>query len=306
MLNHQFQCWLDFISNSESSLLSPLGTTLWIDGINTLSNLDTNAFFKNEAHLDEKEKSGLRLLHFAVEESLEDKNFLVSGHASLMMDSPLYRHTNNKRSTAQLSYTFVDGDVGDFSPWNDEIILGTKFYSRIKGQTRIPFYTYNHENTHLTLFKKVYSNLNLNNEELTDLLILSEWFCISTDLILAYDLIKTKNNSCYAELCRVPFCRDNNGKKVFDNHCTSVGAIDSFSDKFRKTILGIESNVEVFDLISEKTLESHRDYAREILLPKIKSIPAALSRNESLDLLSLLKNEPLSSLINIFTGIQYE
>jgi hypothetical protein len=135
-----------------------LGAAIWIDGIKDHEDLEVASFFKAPIALSKNEKYAFTLLNMAVAECRSEEGFLVSGHANLMLHSPLYRAVNSRQTTQGNSYKFVSNEVGSFRPWTNTIYLGTKFYSDFAGKARIPFYTFNHENTHLKVFKGVTSN----------------------------------------------------------------------------------------------------------------------------------------------------
>lgn len=303
MQNQYLEDWLKVVSEPSEALKGNLGTAIWIDGIRKLEDLEITSFFKCPITLSKSEKYAFSLLNMAAAECRSGEGFLVSGHANLMLHSPLYRTINNKQATQGNSYVFESDEIGAFRPWTNTISLGTKFYSIFAGKTRIPFYTFNHENTHLKVFKGVYSNLGMSDEEMRDLFILSEWFCISMDLILAYDLIKASQPACFRELCRVPF--EQKGQNIFTRFCNSIQQVNSFANEFRKTFLRVERNLPVFDLISEETLHFHREYAENTLLVEARKIPAAMGNKEASGFLKKLRTLSLTDLISELTGVQY-
>jgi len=291
------------VSEPNEALKDNLGTAIWIDGIQKLQDLEIASFFKSPITLNEAEKYAFSLLNMAVAECRSEEGFLVSGHANLMLHSPLYRIINNKQATRGNSYIFESDEIGAFRPWTNTISLGTKFYSTFAGKTRIPFYTFNHENTHLKVFKGVYSNLSMCDEEMRDLFILSEWVCISMDLILAHDLMRANQPACFRELCRVPF--NQKGQNIFTRVCNSIREVNSFANEFRQTFLSGERRSAVFDLISEETLHLHREYAENTLLIEARKIPAAMENGEALSLLEKLRTSSLTDLISELIGVQY-
>ncbi|MFS4459007.1 hypothetical protein [Bdellovibrio sp. HCB2-146] len=298
-----FNDWLELMSDTQNALRHPMGTSIWIDGIETLQTLTSSTFFKIEDDKTEEEKRALRLLSLARREELPQDNFWVSGHSCLMMNSPLYRNINSQAAYGKTPYRFVEDDTGNFCPWTNSSELGKKFYSVHEGQIRIPFYTFNHENTHL-FFKDIYSNLPVSDHELYELIVLVEWFCISADLILAYDLMSTNQYYAFKELCRVPYKQGE--ENSFTKYCKSIESANNFSNEFRKAFLDAVKIPEVFDLISEDTLAKHRSFAKEVVVQSSRKIPSQMSADESRALLYKLKTASLSDLVFEFLGVQYE
>ncbi|MNL02696.1 hypothetical protein D3C87_1232150 [compost metagenome] len=288
--------------DTENALKHPMGTSIWIDGIEDLQLLTSASFFKSDDERTAEEQSALNLLSLARSEELSQKNFWVSGHACLMMNSPYYRAINSQAAYGKTPYRFVEDDTGEFCPWTDSSELGKKFYSFHEGQIRIPFYTFNHENTHL-FFKGIYSNLPIDDRELYELIVLAEWFCISTDLILAYDLSSRDQFFAFKELCRVPYKQGE--ENCFTKYGKSIESVTGFSNEFRNTFLNRVELPEVFDLISEDTLAMHREFAKEIVVQNSRKIPAEMSAEQSRALLIKLKTWNLFDLVSEFMGLQY-
>lgn len=297
-----FNDWLNLMSDSKNALKHPIGTSIWLDGLEKIKNLSVETFFRPTDTLTTQECDALNFLREASRNTLIQKNFWVLGHASLIYNSPYYRAINNEASAGKTLYHFVQDDFGEFCPWNNTVTLGRKFYSSLDGQIRIPFYTFNHENTHL-YFKDAYSNIQIEDREMHELIILIEWFCISMDLILAYDLIRTGMTYCFEELCRVPSKKSD--ANIFIKYCLSIGSINSFADKFRSVFLAEKEYAEVYDLISSDTLIKHRSFAQENVLNNSRDIPCAMSPEAARTLILKLKTASLSDLIFDFTGVVY-
>lgn len=302
MENQLFNDWLHLMADPNNALKHPVGTSIWLDGIEEVKALTASTFFKPIESLTKSEARSLNILAAARENSLPQGNFWVSGHSCLIQNSLYYQAINNKEAFGKTEYLFVEDDLGEFCPWRGVSVLGNKFYSDLDGQIRIPYYTFNHENTHL-LFKNIYSNIDIENEEMCALIILVEWFCISMDLILAYDLIRNQQLYALAELYRVPAKKSENN--VFQRYCRNFESVDYFANKFRSVFIDKEENEDVYELISSETLEKHRNFAREEVLTGSRQIPSAMVSEDARILLSKLRTLSLSELVYDFTGVRY-
>lgn len=296
------QEWMQIVSNPANALLHPVGTSLWIDGLNLINQLKIESFFKKINDMTDVELKAFTCLQLATDESIQPHNFLVSAHICLLQHSPLYKSINSKSKISAIKYEFTSDETGEFEPWTNRITLGNKFFSNVDGQIRIPFYTFNHENTHLTLFKDVYSNIEIFDEELIELILLVEWFCISLDLILAHDLLKAEQHSAFTEICRVSAKPDS---QVFSQQCKNINSVNKFADKFRTTFIYGNEFTEVYELISKETLHNHRTYANENLIKAARKIPSNMLACEARMLLNCLRKKSLTDLIFNLTGIKY-
>jgi hypothetical protein len=303
MENQIFTTWLNLMMDSEQALLSPLGTSLWLDGLSKLQNLEAATFFKDPTQLSVAESDSLNMLTSAMKDSVSQDNFSVIAHSCLMKNSAYYQFINQADRGGSIPYHFTNEEMGDFEPWSNTSSLGTAFYTHVEGTTRIPFYTYNHENSHMVLFKDYYANLSLTDAELAELFLLIEWFCICMDLILAYDLLKNQQTAAFKELCRVPTIKDENN--VFEEYCHDVKSINAFAACFKDAFFVGTENKRVFDFIPRKTVEMHVQYTHETLIERARKTPSKVSQQESQNLLQQLKSLSLTDLIEKLTGIQY-
>lgn len=304
MENLILNSWLSLMTDVNQALNYSTGTSMWLDGLEEVKKLSISSFFKPVESRTYEECKALAVLADAHLNASNQNNFWVSAHSCLLQNSPYYKMINSINAGGSIEYRFVKDDLGDFCPWSRISILGRKFYSNVNGQIRIPFYTFNHENTHLLIFKDIYSNLDISDSELYELIVLAEWFCISIDLILAFDLIRKEQIYAFKELCRVPV-RQGKGN-VFEIYCHRLEEIDQFADKFRNTFLGSAEFTEVFDFISNETLTNHRTFAYECVLVKSRNTPAQMSSLDALQLLFKLKNFSLTDLIKELTGVEYQ
>lgn len=298
-----FETWLNLQMDSEQAILSPLGTSLWMDGLSVVQNMQAATFFKSPSEQSSEEASALRMLSNAIDNHLIQDNFAVIAHACLTAHSPYYAYINHASRGGQIPFTFTQEEVGTFEPWQNQSVLGTSFYTNVDNAIRIPFYTYNHENSHMVLFKDYYSNLDLSDTELTELFLLIEWFCISMDLILAHDLLKNKQPAAFKELCRVPVVK--NEHNVFAELCHEVLTLNAFANDFRKSFLEESTKAKVFDFISHQTIKMHINYTKDTLIEQARKIPSKISAETGRDLLIALKTVSLTDLVYKFTGIDY-
>ncbi len=298
-----FKNWSSLISDTSFTLKTSMGTAIWIDGIETLHSLTVNSFFKSKDLLSPQEGKAFDLLKKLNTYTFPHDNFWVSGHISLLLNSPYYSAINTNSFIGKIQYEFTQNSTGEFAPWNSKVTLGTSFYSTYENKIRIPFYTFNHENTHLK-FKHFYADLPISDDDLYQILILIEWYCISLDLILAYDLQKNKMLHLLKELYRVPYER--NSINIFESNCNSVISINSFASKFRNTFLNESNHHEVFQLISEKTLDEHRDFCKKKLIYECRKNKSNLRSSDVLHLLKDMKHLSLTEIIYKLTGVQYE
>ncbi|MFZ3231753.1 MAG: hypothetical protein WA160_16215 [Pseudobdellovibrio sp.] len=303
----KLQFWLDFIS-SQNNILYPAGSAIWHEGIELLNSLKVETFLK-PIHLRTKEEIlGFNLIEVMMKSNsiFQRDNFIATGDLQLKQVSKLYKSIQQKAEASEIKYNFSSDVDGDFTPWDNEIILGTKFYTCYKGHTRIPFYSFNHDNAHLTLFKEYYSNINISNEQLNELFILIEWFCISLDLILAYDLLKSGSYSCLTELNTIANINSDSRNSVFFQKCGNISQINIFANEFRAAFLANQKNDLVENLISYEVLLKHTSYSQETLVYRCREITTSVSSKKAKDLIEFMKKEPFTEIIKNLTGINYD
>ena len=294
--------WSSLISDTSNALKTSMGSSIWIDGIESLRNLNISSFFKSQESLNSIEIKALHLLKTTNEYMFPQEHFWVSGHMSLLLNSPYYAHINTNSFISSINYEFSTDEIGSFKPWNNTITLGTSFYSNHCDQVRIPFYTFNHENTHLK-FKYFYADLPITDEELYELIILIEWYCISLDFILAFDLSKNNQTYLLKELYRVPHEKRN--KNIFSTNCHSLTCINRITNRFKDVFLYEHDDLDVYSLISKKTLEDHRNFTKKTLIHECRKNKSSLKKSDILLFLKDMKELSLINLIYKFTGILY-
>ena len=84
--------WSSLISDTSNALKTSMGSFIWIDGIESLRNLNISSFFKSQESLNSREIKALHLLKTTNEYMFPQEHFWVSGHMSLLLNSPYYAH----------------------------------------------------------------------------------------------------------------------------------------------------------------------------------------------------------------------
>lgn len=303
--HHQF--WLDFKSN-QNFLLSPIGSAIWAEGLSKLNCLNQDSFSKEEFALTTEDRAGLNLIEHLINEKdyFSYRQFFVTGHLQLMYVSKLYKTIQQKAANAQIQYEFTENDIDDYSPWTNKVLLGKKFYSTFKNVKRIPFYTFNHDNAHLVLFKDYYSNIPILDSELSELIILIEWFCISLDLILAYDLLKHESFDCLQELNTIPNKHKKSIQSAFFQNCGTVSQINKFALKFRTSFLESKECMLTESLISRQVMQNHIAYAKNNLLANCRKISSNIEAQSARNLIELLRTCSLTKIIENKMELIYE
>ncbi len=303
MQSHILNLWLEIMSEGPNSLLTPVGNSVWIDGINLVTRLDVTDFCQQENVTEGEKVRAMNLLSITYKHLENTRDFSVSGHSLLFANSKIYQYISNLAANQDLQFNFTTDEFGHFSPWDNTVNLGTKFYSKLGGVIRIPFYSYNHENAHHALFKQVYSNINISDAELVELFVLAEWFCISLDLALAYDLKRSNLTFATAELSRVLAKANSN---IFADHCGDIKSLNQFANHFRERFLDLEEDEAVYGFISKAVLSGHQKYSKEKLLVQARNVPGAMEAEDARQLLKLLRSESFSEIMSRLTGIKYE
>jgi hypothetical protein len=307
MNQSQIKFWLDFKS-SQNSLLSPVGTSIWQEGLDLLNSLSTTSFFKPTSLATEKEQRGFQLLAHAQEIQTESstKNFDTIGEYQLTSHSPLFRHLAENAKRLELQYQFTSEAIDEFSPWTRIISLGPSFYKTHHNRIKVPFYSLNHEHAHFCLFGNYYSNIEISDQELAQLLLLIEWACISLDLLLAFDLLNSGATHCLTELESITHASSRGEASFFSDHCQSLSKINEFASEFRHSFLTLEKIKNVDDMISMPTLEKHAQATRSSLRKACREVSAKVSAESARSLTGLLTSSSLTEIVFQLTGIQYE
>jgi hypothetical protein len=157
----------------------------------------------------------------------------------------------------------------------------------------------------LTLFKKYYSDLQISDDDLNKLFILIEWFCISLDLILAFDMHRAQSFACLHELNSIPAKYKLTEKSIFMKNCLDLKNIEQLSQKFRNSFLNGTNDTEVESMIAANVLQSHRSYSIEKLIPKCRKVTTTVTKSEVHELIRILSQFSLCEIVEKLTGIKY-
>ena len=306
MNNNRLTFWLDIMSN-QNVLLTPVGTSIWQEGLSLLESLSIGSFFKSPIEISNNEINVFNFIDEILRSNREDeqKSFDIIGNFQLQKNSKLYSSIQRLALKNDTIYKFVETEVAEFKPWTSTIILGKPFYKISEKRIKVPFYSLNHENAHFALFKNFYSNINIPDNELIELFILIEWFCISLDLILAYDLIKSKSFYCLNELETITNRAHHGYGTIFSNTCKTINSLNDFSARFRKSFCKQENSMESNSLFSEKTLHNHINYAHNVLIKICRQQHTDVSPKQARELLTLLSENSLTHIIKVITGLVY-
>ena len=151
---------------------------------------------------------------------------------------------------------------------------------------------------------KYYSNLQLKDEELAELLILIEWFCISLDLLLAFDLKKAHAFHCLEELESITN-PNQKSDAFFTQKSESISDIDNFSHRFRQAFLNQKYDHEVDKMISLEVIKNHWRYAQCELIPECRRHNSTISYNQAQELLYSFRTFKFTDIVLKLTGIEY-
>lgn len=283
--------WLFFMSN-QNSLSSSSGMSAWTDGLAMIRNLQIRSFSAPDIH----DKSAIQFLRCLRNRQIRE--FDVIGDSLLRFSSPLYRAIQDLAKEQKISYSFTHEAEGTFAPWSNTIELGAKFVGHFEGRPTIPFYSFNHENAHVALFRPCYADLNLTDAALERLYLLIEWFCISLDLILAHDLGCSGSTGALKQMDSMTPSHD-----FFSKSIGSMDEVDRIADRFRECLMNKADDVLVEQMISPLALEKHRNYTRHTLVPECRKVRRQTHADDTG--LELLESASLSKLVLHFLGIDY-
>lgn len=281
---------------------------LWSEGMAAVDSFNVAIFSKPIKSLTANESTSLNLIDLLKKEKISKQShqFIVSGDLWLKSVSPLYKRIQSKAKDADIDYTFTKTSEENFEPWSNKISLGKKFYSNFKNIIRIPFYSFNHDNAHLALFKDYYSNIDISDGELADLFILIEWFCISLDLILAFDLLRSSSVDSLHELNTIPNKHKHGINSTFYRNCGSLKSINQFAELFKISFITASECPITENLISYEVLENHRNYAKHTLVRNCRGITTKINSFDARNLIKDFRQLSLTELIDKKVGVNYE